>query len=73
VQDWEQYDEDMGLDDLIGNGEDFLLHYQRLDLTAAVCQTPNEKRAQGLAKKKKGKDEVEEAPAPVSKKARTKR
>ena len=73
MQDCESFEDDMTLEDLIENGEDFLLHYQHLDLTAAVCQTPKEKRAQTLAKKKKKDDDEElEATTRVSKKAKTK-
>jgi hypothetical protein len=71
VQDWESFEEDMTLDELVEQGEDFLLHYQRLDLDAANCKTPSEKRAQTLAKKKKADDDDEpEAPVRTSRKTK---
>lgn len=60
MQDWEQYEEDMTLDDIIELKEDFLLFYQRLDLGAVVCKTPGQKRAESLAKKPAGKRKAEE-------------
>ena len=66
MQDWESFQEDMSLEDLVENAEDFLLHYQRLDLTAANCKTPAEKRAQSLEQneqKKKKKEDDEDADA----------
>jgi hypothetical protein len=70
VQGWEEYDEDMTLDDLITNGQDFLLFYQRLDLTAAVCKSIKDKRAASLAVKEK-KRARDEDPAPSTEIAST--
>jgi len=58
TKDWEAFEEDMTVADLVELEDDFLLYYQRIDTDTKACKTTSTSRAKPT--KNKGKDETSE-------------
>ena len=58
TREWEAFEEDMTVADLVELDDDFLLYYQRIDTGTKACKTPQTSRAKPT--KNKGKEETSE-------------